>query len=64
MLFQAPAEDPRFSPLLFPSHASLPPAFVTYNGMDPLRDDARLWIKVLREAGVKVKEELYPLFYY
>ena len=58
-LAQAPKDDPRFSPLLFPSHAGVAPAFIGYNGMDALRDDSRIWIKVLGEAGVKVKANLY-----
>ncbi|RDX46295.1 Alpha/beta hydrolase fold-3 [Lentinus brumalis] len=59
-LLKAPPDDPRISPLLFRSHAGVAPAFITYNGRDPLRDDARLWAKVLSEAGVKVKTECYP----
>ncbi|KAI0704749.1 Alpha/Beta hydrolase protein [Earliella scabrosa] len=59
-LAQAPKDDPRFSPLLFPSHAGVAPAFIGYNGMDALRDDSRIWIKVLGEAGVKVKANFYP----
>ncbi|KAI0824332.1 Alpha/Beta hydrolase protein [Trametes gibbosa] len=59
-LLQAPPIEPRISPLLFPSHAALPPVFLTYNGADPLRDDGKLWARVLREAGVAVKDVLYP----
>ncbi|KAH9850855.1 Alpha/Beta hydrolase protein [Lenzites betulinus] len=59
-LLQAPPAEPRISPLLFPSHAGLPPIFLTYNGADPLRDDGKLWARVLREAGVAVKDVLYP----
>ena len=54
----APPADPRYSPALFPSHAGLPPVFIQYNGFDPLRDDARLLEKVIREAGGKVKSVL------
>lgn len=57
-LLQAPPADPRISPLLFPSHTGVPRTFVTYNGVDPLRDDGRLFARVLREAGVPTKEIL------
>lgn len=55
-LLQAPPADPRISPLLFATHAGVPRAFVTYNGADPLRDDGRLFARVLREAGVPTKK--------
>ena len=32
---------------------------ITSTLMDALRDDSRIWIKVLSEAGVKVKANLY-----
>lgn len=54
-LVQSPPGDPRASSLLFPSYAGLPPAIITYNGHDPLRDDGRVLEKVLREAGVKTR---------
>ncbi|KAI0628304.1 Alpha/Beta hydrolase protein [Trametes polyzona] len=69
-LLGAPPTDPRISPLLFPVHkrAGLPPAVITANGADPLRDDARLYARVLRDAGVAVRYILYPgvphAFYY
>ncbi|KAL0577334.1 hypothetical protein V5O48_004658 [Marasmius crinis-equi] len=52
--------DPRASPLLFPSHRGLPPAFVQIVGLDPLRDEGLLYEKMLRESGVKTKLEIYP----
>ncbi|KAI0367135.1 hypothetical protein BV20DRAFT_586126 [Pilatotrama ljubarskyi] len=59
-VLQGPVDDPRVSPLLWPSHAGVAPAFIMHNGADPLRDDARILEKVLREAGVKTKSVLYP----
>ncbi|KAF9269817.1 hypothetical protein L218DRAFT_953447 [Marasmius fiardii PR-910] len=53
-------EDPRFSPLLLPSHKGLPSAFLQVCGLDPLRDEGLLYEKVLKEAGVPTKLEVYP----
>ncbi|KAF9261872.1 hypothetical protein L218DRAFT_1001189 [Marasmius fiardii PR-910] len=50
--------DPRVSPLLLSSHKGLPPAFFQICGMDPLRDEAFLYEKVLKEAGVPTKFEV------
>ncbi|KAK1224839.1 hypothetical protein PQX77_012256 [Marasmius sp. AFHP31] len=58
--YQAPPDDPRVSPLLFPSHKDLPPAFLQVCGLDPLRDEALLYEKELRASGVKTKFEIYP----
>ncbi|OCH90751.1 hypothetical protein OBBRIDRAFT_792947 [Obba rivulosa] len=56
----ADPKDPRCSPLLYPSHANLPPAYLQVCGMDPLRDEGLLYEKVLREAGVKTRIDVYP----
>ncbi len=53
--YGAPPTDLRLSPLLAPSHAGLPPAFIQVMGMDALRDDGTLYEKVLREAGVPTR---------
>ncbi|KAG7090648.1 hypothetical protein E1B28_009749 [Marasmius oreades] len=58
--YNAPPEDPRISPLLLSSHKGLPPAFIQVCGLDPVRDDGLLYEKVLREAGVSTKLEVYP----
>ncbi|KAL0066788.1 hypothetical protein AAF712_006186 [Marasmius tenuissimus] len=58
--YQAPPNDPRMSPLLFPSHKDLPPAFLQVCGLDPLRDEGLLYEKELRAHGVKTKFEIYP----
>ena len=46
---------PYVAPLLAPSLAGLPPAFVIGAGRDPLRDDARDYAARLQEAGVEVE---------
>ncbi|OCH92006.1 hypothetical protein OBBRIDRAFT_791755 [Obba rivulosa] len=58
--YGAPATDPECSPLLYPSHKGLPPAFLQVCGTDPLRDEALLYERLLREDGVKTKLEVYP----
>jgi acetyl esterase/lipase len=53
--------DPRISPLLVPSLKGLPPAFIQISGQDPLRDEAFVFERLLKEAGVPVKVEMYVL---
>ncbi|KAJ7473587.1 Alpha/Beta hydrolase protein [Mycena galericulata] len=52
--------DPEVSPLLYPSHAGLSPAFIQVCGLDPLRDEGLLYETLLREEGVKTKIIAYP----
>jgi len=47
------------SPVLASSHANLPPAFFQICGLDPLRDDAFLYDRLLREAGCKTYTKVY-----
>ena len=54
-LYGAPPTDIRLSPLLAASHANLPPAFIQAMGQDVLKDEAVIYEKVLREAGVPTK---------
>ena len=54
-MYAAPLADPRFAPLLYPSHAGLPPAYIHAMGMDSLRDDAIIYERALKEAGVKTQ---------
>uniref|UniRef100_A0A0W0F0A8 Alpha/beta hydrolase fold-3 domain-containing protein n=1 Tax=Moniliophthora roreri TaxID=221103 RepID=A0A0W0F0A8_MONRR len=58
--YNAPPEDLRISPLLLPSHKELPPAFIQVCGFDPLRDEGILYERVLKEAGVLTRLEVYP----
>ncbi|KAI0323835.1 hypothetical protein GY45DRAFT_1289798 [Cubamyces sp. BRFM 1775] len=66
--YDAPPSDPKFSPLLYPSHEKLPRAYIQAMGLDMLRDDALVYADVLREAGVEVSVDLHPgvphAFYY
>ncbi|KAL0577977.1 hypothetical protein V5O48_004013 [Marasmius crinis-equi] len=59
-LYKAPPSDTKISPLLLESHKGLPPAHFQVCGLDPLRDEALLYEKVLKEAGVPTKLEVYP----
>jgi len=52
--------DPEVSPLLYPSHKGLAPAVIQACGLDPLRDEALLYDRLLREDGVKTKTIAYP----
>ncbi|KAJ7803887.1 alpha/beta hydrolase fold-domain-containing protein [Mycena olivaceomarginata] len=47
------------SPLLL-SHGNLPPAYIQICGLDPLRDEALLYERLLREDGIKTKLDIYP----
>ncbi|GJJ12940.1 hypothetical protein Clacol_007187 [Clathrus columnatus] len=52
--------DPDFSPLLAPSFEGLPPAYIQIAGCDPLRDEGFLYNKILNEAGVTTRVDVYP----
>jgi len=52
--------DPELSPILASSHANLPPTFFQICGFDPLRDEAFLYDRLLREAGCKTFVKVYP----
>ena len=51
--------DPRVSPLLAEDFSGLPPALVLTAGFDPLRDEGRQYVDVLRAAGVPVDYREY-----
>ncbi|KAK3683033.1 hypothetical protein LTR37_020631 [Vermiconidia calcicola] len=55
-------KDPLYSPLLWPTgHANLPPSFFQICGQDPLRDEALIFERIMREEeGLKTKVEIYP----
>jgi acetyl esterase/lipase len=49
------------SPIVFPSHDNLPPTYFQVAGSDPLRDEALIYEKILREeANVPTKLDIYP----
>ena len=54
-------EDPLFSPMLWKTgHKGLPPQYFQLCGMDPLRDEALLYERRLREHdGVRTKVSMY-----
>ncbi|EMD41269.1 hypothetical protein CERSUDRAFT_42664 [Gelatoporia subvermispora B] len=58
--YGAPPDDPECSPLLYTSHRNLPPAFIQVTGLDPVRDDALLYGRLLKESDVPTKIEVYP----
>lgn len=47
-------DDPRASPIRFPSFAGLPPATVVTAGFDVLRDEGRMYALALERAGTQV----------
>lgn len=54
--------DPLFSPLLWKTgHKDLPPTYLQIAGLDPLRDEALIYERELREKnGIKTKVDVYP----
>jgi len=58
--YGAQPSNPECSPLLYSSHKGLAPAYIQVCGADPLRDEALLYERLLREAGVTTKLEVYP----
>ncbi|KKK14140.1 hypothetical protein P175DRAFT_0496077 [Aspergillus ochraceoroseus IBT 24754] len=58
---QAPPDDPRISFLLHPDHSGLPTrAYFQIAGLDPIRDEAILFAKLLREhSGAETKIDMY-----
>lgn len=60
-LYKPDRLSPLRSPIVFPSHANLPPSYFQICGMDPLRDEALIYEEILREEyGTKTLVDLYP----
>ncbi|KAK0268104.1 hypothetical protein LTR91_016719 [Friedmanniomyces endolithicus] len=55
-------KDPMFSPLLVPTgQKGLPASYFQICGMDPLRDEALVYERILRrDEGVQTKVDMYP----
>lgn len=47
--------NPECSPFLYSSHAGLPPTYLQVCGQDPLRDEALVYEKLLKEANVATR---------
>ena len=60
--YQPDEHDPLYVPFNHPKgHADLPPAYFQVAGLDPLRDEALIYERVLRdEYGIKTKLDMYP----
>lgn len=60
-ILTAPADDPRISCLLNPDHTGLPArAYFQVAGLDPIRDEAMLFARLLREhSGAKTFVHMY-----
>ncbi|KAJ7624760.1 Alpha/Beta hydrolase protein [Roridomyces roridus] len=52
--------SPDVSPLLHPVQAGLPPTVLQICGLDPWRDEALLYSKILEKEGVKTRVHIYP----
>ncbi|GJJ13723.1 hypothetical protein Clacol_007979 [Clathrus columnatus] len=54
------ANNPEVSPILSDSFEGLPPAYIQISGLDILRDEAFLYERLLKEAGVPTRVDVYP----
>lgn len=52
--------NPECSPFLYPSHAGLPPTYLQVCGRDPLRDEALVYERLLKEDNVPTRLDVYP----
>ncbi|KAH8821881.1 Alpha/Beta hydrolase protein [Xylogone sp. PMI_703] len=59
--YQGDPFSPEVSPLLNPNgHRNLPPIYLKVCGLDPLRDEALIFEKHLRDADVPTRLDIYP----
>ena len=52
---ELPTNDPEFYPLVADDFSATPPTIAISANVDPLRDDARLYVEKLQQAGVKAE---------
>ena len=59
--WEADVKSPLFSPINSADPGEgLPPAYLQACGLDPLRDDALIYEKLLKEKGVRTRMDVYP----
>lgn len=57
-LLNAPPTSTDISPFLHPSLAGLPPTFFQVCGLDPLRDEGRVYAERMEAVGIPIKINL------
>jgi acetyl esterase/lipase len=59
--YQGDPKSWQVSPLLHPAgHKDLPPVYLKVCGLDPLRDEALIFEKRLRDANIPTRLDIYP----
>ena len=58
--YQYNSKSADFSPLAYQSHIEMVPTFLQVCGQDPLRDDGLIYGRVLQDAGVPNRLNVYP----
>ena len=59
--YQYDPKSPEYSPFAWPSPVeNMPPTAIQVCGQDPLRDDGLIYARVLEDAGVPFRLDIYP----
>lgn len=59
--YQYDPKSPEYSPFAWPSPVeNMPPTAIQVCGQDPLRDDGLIYARVLQDAGVPIRLNIYP----